>query len=333
LANILITGGTGSLGSALVDSLIPSHNLTIYSKDAHKQDAMLLKYPAQLSHDNFVHADIADRDALRFACAGQDVVIHTAAQKILQHGEMHTAETMRVNYLGTQHLVWAWQQAAGVADSTVPAFRRMAAAHPRTALYIQSDKAVMPVNLYGFSKAAAEKAWVNELGGWALRYGNVVGSRGSFIHEWLKLVAKGKPVMVREPAPTRFFLTMQDAIKLVMLALKHVQSLPPERNAGGVLIPCNVPAFNILSLAESLTSKIDSRPLLFAEKQHETLLAANEVALPIEGEVRIAEVASRYDVDNAQPLLMREQYDSGTTRNVLAPGEVIGALGLEQGKE
>lgn len=337
LASILITGGTGSLGSALVDYfLTQDHYITILSKDPHKQERMRLKYDA-LTHDNFVLADICDRAALQRACIGQDILIHTAAQKILQTGETDPIETMRVNYLGTANVAWAWRWAQGKNDMTLPKQRGWGAApEPRVALLIQSDKAVMPVNLYGFSKAAAERVWLNDLKGYVLRYGNVVGSEGSFIHEWQEAAEAGRKIIIREPTPTRFFLTMTEAVALVVEVLdvikgRHAADITPQLFGGKVYVPHAVPAFSLLELGNFIgQGDYRAEPLLPGEKQHEVLIGANEAAKIIHSPL-VSEVCSRYDVLPGEKnfLLSREQFNSSTAVR-LTPEQVLERLSMQK---
>ena len=262
---ILITGGTGSLGSALVHQYAASASLTILSKDIHHQAALRKLYP----HLRYVLADICDAAAVTHACLGQDVVIHTAALKRVELGEAHPAEYARVNIQGTLNVAEA-AQACGV---------------PRC-LMISTDKAVEAVNHYGKTKAVAEGLWLNHdttgsdtrSNFSVLRYGNVLSSQGSVWHYWQALLQQGKRIPVRTPEPTRFLLTMDQALALIADALDQMAN-----RRGTIYLPAALPAFSVHDLARTFCPPPQWQllPLERGEKQHEVLLAAYERARPV----------------------------------------------------
>jgi FlaA1/EpsC-like NDP-sugar epimerase len=260
--NILITGGTGSLGSALSRKWYgQGHNITILSRDPHKQARLAVELPQA----RFVLCDICDRDAVRDACKGQDVLVHAAAQKLIHSGEMHPIETTRVNIAGSQNVSRAWAETHHEPHPVTLCHPVL----PRKALYISSDKAVSALNLYGATKRVPETIFQN-YGFSSIRYGNVIGSQSSFIPIWFDRIEKGQPIAVRTPEPTRFALMMDEAIALVENALEMIPT------GNGLFVPHSLKAFSIWDVARALGAERQTEPLLPGEKQHEILLAEGE---------------------------------------------------------
>lgn len=258
--NILITGGTGSLGSALSRKWCgDGHAVTVLSRDPYKQ----VKLAAELPQVRFVLCDVCDRDAVRDACAGQDILIHAAALKIVPLGERHPLEYLRVNVEGTQAVAWAWAETHGSPQPITGLIL------PHKALFISSDKAVQSLNYYGHSKAIGE-ATFRHYGFSVIRYGNVVSSRGSFLHVWRGALERGGPLPVRSPEPTRFYLSMAGAVALVENALEMMDA------GDGVFVPHSLKAFSVWDVADALGAKKQFGPLLPGEKRHEVLLAEGE---------------------------------------------------------
>lgn len=271
---ILITGGTGSLGSALVEKWYEHHQLTILSKDTHRSGASQKRYP-YIKH---ILADITDEKAVYKACLGQEVLIHAAATKQVDIGEYHPEEFIRVNELGTMVVADAWLRTKGRSH---PDDKRYIPRQFRKALFISSDKAVMPLNSYGRCKGQGE-AIFRKNGYSVVRYGNVVSSAGSFLHVWENCVANNHPVTVRKPVPTRFYLSMAGAINIIEDALNLV-----ERGINGIFIPHNLKAFSLLDVAKALKVPLLFEPLKPGEKQHEYLLAHGE------GATKVSEILSQ----------------------------------------
>jgi UDP-N-acetylglucosamine 4,6-dehydratase len=277
--NILITGGTGSLGSALARHWYPHHNLTILSREIHKQEAL----KAELPDARFVLADICDYDKVCQACRGQDVLIHAAAAKNVFQGEQNPGEYARINVMGTEVVARAWRDAM----ASLHPVTRLAPLEPRKAILIGTDKQVAPINVYGHSKAIATSIFLS-YGYSVVRYGNVMSSNGSFLPIWQKRIKDGLPLKVRTPNPTRFILSLTQAIALIEDALKQSQ--------GFVYIPHSLPAIDIKDVAVSLGAKIEYESLLPGEKQHETLLGERELAEEVSDLLaRVVYVCSRFD--------------------------------------
>jgi len=248
---ILITGGTGSLGTALVNHWHTEHELVIFSRNPHKQSDLSKRFG--LSADNFILGDICDDALVRRACAGCNVLIHAAALKVVADGERNPEEYMRVNAIGSQVVARAWADVNSGNDK---------------AILINSDKAVAPINCYGVTKAMAEAIFIS-YGFSSLRYGNVVASEGSFIHKWNQFVKEGRPIEIRQPYPTRFFVPFAKAIQMIEDVL--VQAEP------GIFVPHDLVAFSLKEVAYCLTKNIVETELEPGEKQHEALIDEGEM--------------------------------------------------------
>jgi len=255
LTKILITGGTGSLGSQLTQFYVNrGADVTVFSRDPHKQIALKEKVP----NARYVLGDICDFGGLRDVIEGQDVVVHTAALKHIGLGESNVAEFIRINVIGSLNV------ANACLDADI-----------EKSLLISSDKAVLPVNLYGKSKSVAEDIFIS-FGYSCLRYGNVVDSRNSFLDVWKRALLAGEKIAVRFPEPTRFFLTIDDAIKLVDSALANADLSDV---AGGIFVPANLRSFSLLDVVRYLgidNKFIKEESLLPGEKQHEILVSEHE---------------------------------------------------------
>lgn len=274
MRKILITGGTGSLGTALIKRLASypitrygaEYDITVLSRDAHKQVRLAREYPQV----NFVLADVCDEHAVRDACEGKDIVIHAAAMKILSWGEAHTEELVRVNVEGTRNVARACNSA------NVP-----------KCLLISTDKAPDPINAYGKSKAIAESIWTNTKSRrslfCAVRYGNVLNSNGSVWNVWNEQLKAGKPITVRVPEATRFILTVDQAVSIVFSVLSVMGTgNTGERNV--IYIPAMLPAFSVHDLARAMVpdeSQWSMEPLLPGEKVAEVLLGTEEHAYQV----------------------------------------------------
>lgn len=269
---ILITGGTGSLGSALVKKWYDKHELTVLSRDPHRQEAMERQFPRV----HYILADICNEGEVYRACLGQDVLVHAAALKQVSTGEFHPSEFARVNIQGTIVVTEAWARARRRIGND-----DIAPAEPRKALLISSDKACQSLNCYGSSKKMSESVF-RKYDYSVIRYGNVIESNGSFVQKWKQALAEGKPVKVRQPEPTRFLLRMADAVALIEDALDLI-----ERGGNGIFVPHGLKAFSVWQAAEALKAQVEYEPLLPYEKRHEMLVAEGEIP------VRESELLSR----------------------------------------
>ncbi len=270
--NILITGGTGSLGNAIVESIIDNptfERICIYSRDEHKQEVMAKKFNS--SKLRFFIGDVRDKERLTTACAGQHIIIHAAALKVVPTIEYNPFEAIKTNVLGAQNLIQA------AIDNSYGTFPKV--------LAISTDKAVHPINLYGATKLCAEKLFIdaNNIKGAfgprfsVARYGNVANSNGSVIPLFKKQLANKEQLTITHDQMTRFWITLEEAVGLVKFAIDNMHGRE-------TFIP-KMPSFNIKDLAVSMmedvyapekcwTRVIGVRP---GEKLHEEIITKEEM--------------------------------------------------------
>jgi len=268
---ILITGGTGSLGSALVrkilDRMPKVKGIRVYSRDEAKQSEMRKGYQGRPVA--WIIGDVRDRRRLLRALRGCDVVLHTAALKHVPVAEENPLEYIRTNVDGTLNVIEC------CLDTGV-----------ERAMFISTDKAVYPINLYGATKMCAERAWIRAnlyAGGRpplfsTCRYGNVWASRGSVIGLWTEQLRHGGPLTVTDPGMTRFWFTIDQASSFVLKSLTEM--------AGGEIFVPKMPSMNIRELAwtiMSLSGKVVTHGpgiittgLRPGEKMHECLITLEE---------------------------------------------------------
>src|SRR5438552_10721868 len=224
-ATILLTGGTGSFGNAFVRRVVqdaPDAVIRIYSRDELKQSEMLARFGDE--HLRFLIGDVRDRSRMTRAAHGVDLVVHAAAMKQVPACEYNPFEAVRTNVLGAQHVVDA------AIDAGVP-----------KVVALSTDKAVNPVNLYGATKLCAEKIFVQGNAYAAqsttrlacVRYGNVVGSRGSVVPLFEMQREDGR-LTITDERMTRFWITLDAALDLVLYALEHM--------AGGEIFIPKIPS-------------------------------------------------------------------------------------------
>lgn len=264
-SKILVTGGTGSWGSELVRQLLEKYSpkeIIIYSRGELKQVEMQYQYS-----DNkilkFVIGDVRDRDRLDSALKGVDYVFHLAALKHVPVCEDHPFEAIKTNILGTQNLI-----EASIKNKV------------KKVIGCSSDKAVDPINAYGFTKACAEKLTIaaNKDSGTLFSYirgGNVIGSSGSVIPLFRKQILEKNEITLTDGEMTRFIFTLSDAISLVFRAM--------EQSNGGELFVMKMPGIKMQDLAEAMIEELGNSETIMknigirpGEKIHEVLLSKNE---------------------------------------------------------
>jgi UDP-N-acetylglucosamine 4,6-dehydratase/5-epimerase len=264
---LLITGGTGSFGHAVLKRFLQTgiHEIRIFSRDEKKQDDMRRQYrSAKLK---FYLGDVRDRRSLDAAFRGVDYCFHAAALKQVPSCEFHPMEAVRTNVLGTENAIAA-AVAAGV----------------KRLVCLSTDKAVYPINAMGISKAMMEKVMVaasRNIEGRTVvcgtRYGNVMGSRGSVIPLFVDQVLEGRPVTVTDPAMTRFMMTLENAVELVLFAFQHACS--------GDIFVQKAPAATVDVLTRAILEamnrvghEVREIGTRHGEKLYETLLSREEMA-------------------------------------------------------
>lgn len=259
---VLITGGTGYLGRALTRHLLAlpdTQTIRIYSRGEAKQAEM--RQELETDRLRFLVGDVRDRDRLTTAMRGVDLVIHTAALKRVEVGEYCPTEMVQTNVHGTMTVLQA------ATDARV-----------RNLVVLSSDKACAPLNAYGATKLVAEKlalaAMVEHPEGPKIavtRYGNVAGSTGSVIPTWRARIAAGKPIVMTDPAATRFWMSVEQACYLVLAATA-------DRWAGCLLVP-NLKAYMLEHLMLAMVPRawdVQQTELGAGEKRHEEMISMAE---------------------------------------------------------
>jgi UDP-N-acetylglucosamine 4,6-dehydratase len=262
---LLITGGTGSFGNAILRRFLQSDlkEIRIFSRDEKKQDDMRRKYNNPKL--KFYIGDVRDYQSVLNAMRGVDYVYHAAALKQVPSCEFHPLEAVKTNILGTENVLEA-AISSGI----------------KRVVCLSTDKAVYPINAMGISKAMMEKVIVAKSRGnedtviCATRYGNVMASRGSVIPLFVDQIRAGQPITITDPHMTRFMMTLDDAVDLVLYAFKH-------GNPGEIFIQ-KAPAATIETLAKALTSlmnvsdhEIRDIGTRHGEKLYEALLSREEM--------------------------------------------------------
>jgi len=264
---LMITGGTGSFGNAVLDRFLHTgvREIRIFSRDEKKQEDMRIA----LSNPKlkFIIGDVRDYDSIHQAMMGVDHVFHAAALKQVPSCEFYPMEAVRTNVLGAENVLNA-AVASGV----------------KRVVVLSTDKAVYPVNAMGISKAMMEKLMVAKarlLGDsdtvlCATRYGNVMASRGSVIPLFIQLIKEGKPLTVTDPNMTRFLMSLEDSVDLVLHAF--------ENGVQGDIFVQKAPASTVGDLAQGLLELFDSSVgtrvigTRHGEKLYESLLSREEMA-------------------------------------------------------
>ena len=261
--SILITGGSGSLGKSLVKQLLENSNIrriAIYSRDELKQFQMKSEFNND-SRLRWFLGDIRDKNRLIRALHGVDFVVHAAALKQVDTGEYNPMEFIKTNVLGSQNVIEACID-AGVSKVVA----------------LSTDKASSPINLYGATKLTADKLFIaanNYSQSYGtkfcvVRYGNVMGSRGSVIPFFQNVAKLGKPLPVTDLRMTRFWISLNDAVKFVLESFDLTQ--------GGELYVPRIPSMRIVDLAKAISpdSEIIEIGIRPGEKLHEEMISAED---------------------------------------------------------
>lgn len=329
--SILITGGTGSFGNAVLHRFLNSgiKEVRIFSRDEKKQDDMRKKFNNQKL--KFYIGDVRDYQSVLNAVRDVDFIYHAAALKQVPSCEFHPLEAVKTNVLGTENVLEA-AISCGV----------------KRVICLSTDKAVYPINAMGISKAMMEKVIVaksrssNATVICATRYGNVMASRGSVIPLFVDQIRAGKPLTITDPNMTRFMMTLDDAVDLVFYAFEHGKP--------GEIFVQKAPAATVETLAHALTGlmgvpqhEVRIIGTRHGEKLFEALLSREEMVLAEDlggyyrvppdmrdlnygkfvekGETRISEAVdynshntTRLDVPGMQALLMKLRFMQGIVR-------------------
>ena len=283
---ILVTGGTGSFGRRFVETVLAAYaprKVIIYSRDELKQSEMQQDLrerfpPEAISRLRFFLGDVRDRARLTLALRGVDIVVHAAALKQVPAAEYNPSECIHTNVLGAENVVWA---------SLTNRVRQVIA--------LSTDKACNPINLYGATKLASDKTFVaaNNLSGdigtrfSVVRYGNVVGSRGSVVPFFQRLLAGGASRLpVTDARMTRFWITLSEGVDFVLSTLSVMR--------GGEIFVPKIPSMRITDLVAAMSprAEIEIVGIRPGEKLHEMMISADDARTT-------AELGDRYAIEPA----------------------------------
>lgn len=310
---LMITGGTGSFGNAVLRHFLDSEikEIRVFSRDEKKQEDLRLKYMSDKL--NFFIGDVRDFDSINAAMNGVDFVFQAAALKQVPSCEFYPMQAVRTNILGSENVLEA------AARNNV-----------KKVVVLSTDKAVYPINTMGMTKAIMEKLAISKSRDprmkanngiiCATRYGNVMCSRGSIIPLFVKQIKEDSPLTITEPGMTRFMMTLEESVKLVLFAFKNAEP--------GDIFVQKAPATTILTLAKALTELFDSKSEIkiigsrHGEKMHETLCGKEEMskAVDLGGYFRIPadlrdQNYTKY-IETDGPRLIDSEYTSENTRQL-----------------
>ncbi len=279
---ILVTGGTGSFGRRFIETVLKRSSprkVIIYSRDELKQSDMQLELREQFDEADFAKlrfflGDVRDRERLTLALRGVDIVIHAAALKQVPAAEYNPSECIHTNVLGAENVVWASLNN-----------------HVKQVVALSTDKACNPTNLYGATKLASDKTFVaaNNLSGdigtrfCVVRYGNVVGSRGSVVPLYRRLLDQGATELpITDPRMTRFWITLNEGVDFVLSSLNLMR--------GGEIFVPKIPSMAMPDLVKAMSPSagvkvIGIRP---GEKLHEIMISADDARSTVEFDDRFA---------------------------------------------
>lgn len=323
--SILVTGGTGSFGKAFVKTLLRSHKprrIVVFSRDELKQyemqnDPAYCNAPAL----RFFIGDVRDAERLEMALRGVDIVVHAAALKHVPAAEYNPFECIRTNVMGAENVANA-------------AIRQ----NVQRVVALSTDKAASPINLYGASKLASDKIFIaannlsraGECRFSVVRYGNVIGSRGSVVPFFQKLLSEGaKSLPVTDKRMTRFWITLEQGVDFVLSSLAMM-------TGGEVYVP-KIPSMRVTDMAEALAPglpvhEIGIRP---GEKLHEVMITQDDSRMTVELPDRyVIEPAfawwsrDSYAERDAKPVSEGFQYSSDQNKEWLSPEGLRALLGL-----
>jgi UDP-N-acetylglucosamine 4,6-dehydratase/5-epimerase len=319
---ILITGGTGSFGKCYTRTILERYaprRLIIFSRDELKQYEMAQEFNAPCMR--YFIGDVRDRCRIARAMQGVDYVIHAAALKQVPAAEYNPMECVKTNIHGAQNVIRAALEAGA-----------------QKIIALSTDKAANPINLYGATKLASDKLFVaaNNMGGGrgplfsVVRYGNVVGSRGSVVPFFRKLVEQGAASLpITDARMTRFWITLQQGVDFVLKNFERMQ--------GGEIFVPKIPSVRITDLAQAMApglahEVIGIRP---GEKLHETMCPADDSHLTLEFDdhfvlkptIRFHDTDLDYTAnplgETGKPVAQGSAYESGTNPHFLTVPEIV----------
>lgn len=319
--SILITGGTGSFGKRFVSTVLKEYSptrLIIYSRDELKQFEMQQEFDDQCMR--YFIGDVRDKHRLKAAMRDVDYVVHAAALKQVPAAEYNPNECIKTNIMGAQNVI----------DAAIEM-------DVKRVIALSTDKAANPVNLYGATKLASDKLFVaaNNISGSAgprfsvVRYGNVVGSRGSVVPVFKQMISEGKTTLpVTHPEMTRFWITLQQGVEFVVVSFERMQ--------GGEIFVPKIPSVKILDLVKAMgqNSEYEEIGIRPGEKLHEVMVP-EELAhqtLEFDDHFVITPAISFFEKDidysvnkkgeRGQTIDSKFEYNSGTNQHFLSVEEI-----------
>lgn len=260
---VLVIGGTGTLGQALVSRILKDHNpkkIIVFSRDEYKQSQMKLQFPKKVE---FRIGDISDYSSVVGALGGVDVIINTSALKHVPIAEQYPIEAIKTNTLGPENIIRAIREHMFMVE---------------TVIGISTDKACLPMCAYGMSKALMERLLIaaNQESSTRfilVRFGNILASRGSILPIWQENIRNGKEISITDKRMTRLFITLEGAVDTVLEAYRSA-------HPGEIYVP-KIPAMRILDIAETM---IGTKPITITyigirpgERLHEPMISKEEM--------------------------------------------------------
>lgn len=292
---VLVTGGTGSFGRRFIDAILTKarpRRVVVYSRDELKQSEMQIELaekfgPETLKVMRFFLGDVRDRERMTLALRGIDIVIHAAALKQVPAAEYNPSECIHTNVLGAENVVWA-----------------SLTNHVKQVVALSTDKACNPVNLYGATKLASDKTFVaaNNLSGdigtrfSVVRYGNVVGSRGSVAPFFRRLLDRGAGALpITDPRMTRFWITLDQGVDFVLSSLNLMR--------GGEIFVPKIPSMRVIDLAAAMApgARLDTVGIRPGEKLHEMMISIDDARTTVD-------LGDRYAIEPAFVEYTREAF-------------------------
>lgn len=292
---VLVTGGTGSFGRRFIETVLARtapRKLIVFSRDELKQHEMQVDMaarftPEQMGRMRFFLGDVRDRQRLTLALRGVDVVVHAAALKQVPAAEYNPSEFIQTNVLGAENIVWA-----------------ALANRVKQVIALSTDKACNPANLYGATKLASDKTFVaaNNLSGdigarfAVVRYGNVVGSRGSVAPLFQKLIAEGvRELPITDPRMTRFWITLNQGVDFVLSSLALMR--------GGEIFVPKIPSMKMTDLAAAMAPDLPIRVIGIrpGEKLHEMMISIDDAR-------HVVDLGDRYAIEPAFVEFSRQSF-------------------------
>lgn len=264
--SILITGGTGSFGKKFTEMVLAKYpdikRLVIYSRDELKQYEMALNYPNdKFPQVRFFIGDVRDYPRFKRACQGIDIIVHAAALKQVPTAEYNPDECIKTNIGGAQNVIDA---ALG--------------SEVKVAVALSTDKAAAPINLYGATKLVSDKLFIaaNNIKGWkdirfsVVRYGNVMGSRGSVIPFFMEKAKNGNVLPITDKEMTRFNISLEEGVEMVLWSI--------EKAIGGEIFVPKIPSYRIETVAKAIApnAKLEYIGIRPGEKIHEEMITASD---------------------------------------------------------